>query len=519
MSYDHIVIGAGHNGLTCAAYLAKSGAKVLVLEARGTIGGAAVTEALAPGFRSSTCAHLLYQLHPKILADLALAKHGLAFAAKDIATVILGEDGTRLRMQGDAAAGDISAKDTAAWPLFFKRLKKIAKHLQPMLLMAPPRLAGRDFAQNMDLLKLGLSIRGLGRADMREFLRIAAMNVYDLAADSFDSPLIKARIAADAVLGTNLGPRSPGTVLSLLYRLTGAIDGVQGALALPAGGMGAVSAALAQAATSNGAEIRLNTRVARIQVEHHKAVGVTLETGETIAAANVISNAGAAATMAGLVGARHIDAGFQRDVMKIRAKGAAAKLNLALDRAPVFTGLSSADLAGRILIGGTVEGIEQAFDASKYGGWSTAPMMEIVIPSMTDASLAPAGQHVLSAIVQYAPYKVTGGWAANRDAFLADALARLEVLSPGLSASVIAHDLKTPADFETEYGMPGGHWHHGELAIDQLLMLRPVAGAARYAMPVDGVFLCGAGCHPGGGVMGAAGYNAARAVLAKRQAA
>jgi phytoene dehydrogenase-like protein len=519
MSYDHIVIGAGHNGLTCAAYLAKSGARVLVLEARGQAGGASVTAALAPGFRSSACAHLLYQLHPKIVTDLALAQQGLAFAAKDLPTIVLGDDGAALRIQGDAASGEISARDAAAWPLFFKRLKKIAKHLQPMLLMAPPRLAGRDFAQTVDLLKLGLAIRSLGRADMREFLRIAAMNVYDLAADNFESPLLKARIAADAVLGTNLGPRSPGTVLSLLYRLTGAIDNVQGALALPKGGMGAVTAALAKAATAKGAEIRLNARVARINVEDHKAVGVTLESGETIAAANIISNAGPAATMAGLVGAKHIDAGFQRDVSKIRAKGAAAKLNLALDRAPAFAGLTEADLAGRILIGGSVEAIEEAFDASKYGGWSKAPMMEIVIPSMTDASLAPAGAHVLSAIVQYAPYRVTGGWAANREAFLADALARLEALAPGIRASVVAHDLKTPADLEAEYGMPGGHWHHGELAIDQLLMLRPVAGAARYAMPVDGVFLCGAGCHPGGGVMGAAGYNAARAVLAKRRAA
>jgi phytoene dehydrogenase-like protein len=354
---------------------------------------------------------------------------------------------------------------------------------------------------------------------MREFLRIAAMNVYDLAADHFESPLIKARIAADAVLGTNLGPRSPGTVLSLLYRLTGAIDGVQGALARPAGGMGAVTAALAKAATAHGAEIRLNSRVGRIIVEGGKAAGVVLENGEAINARSVISNAGPAATMAGMVGARHIDAGFQRDISKIRAKGAAAKLNLALDRLPVFTGLEPAELAGRILIGESVESIERAFDASKYGGWSEAPMMEIVIPSITDPTLAPAQKHVLSAIVQYAPYKVSGGWPARRATFLQDTLARLEQFAPGIGASVVAHELKTPADIETEYGMPGGHWHHGELAIDQLLMLRPVAGAARYAMPVEGVFLCGAGCHPGGGVMGAAGYNAARAVLARKAAA
>jgi phytoene dehydrogenase-like protein len=186
---------------------------------------------------------------------------------------------------------------------------------------------------------------------------------------------------------------------------------------------------------------------------------------------------------------------------------------------PSFTGLTESDLAGRILIGGTVEEIERAFDASKYGGWNAAPMMEIVIPSLTDPSLAPAGNHVLSAIVQYAPYKVTGGWDLRWEAFLQDTIARLENFAPGIGASIIAHDLKTPADLEAQFGLPGGHWHHGELAIDQLLMLRPVAGAARYAMPVDNVFLCGAGCHPGGGVMGAAGYNAARAVLSKKQAA
>jgi phytoene dehydrogenase-like protein len=519
MSFDHIVIGAGHNGLTCAAYLAKAGGKVLVLEARGQAGGAAITEEITPGFRTSSVAHLLYQLHPKVLADLALAKHGLDFAAKNIATSILGDDGAVLHMQGTTVRGSIPARDAEAWPRFWQRLSKIAKHLQPMLLMAPPRLAGRDLQQNFDLLRLGWSIRSLGKVDMREFLRIAAMNVYDLAADYFESPLIKARIAADAVLGTNLGPRSPGTVLSLLDRLTGAIDGVQGALALPKGGMGAVTTALANAAVAHGAEIQLNARVQRIIIENGKAVGVALENGEVINARNVISNAGPAATMQGMVGPRHIDAGFQRDIAKIRSKGAAAKLNLALDKLPSFTGLAGPDLAGRILLGGTVEEIERAFDASKYGGWSSTPMMEIVIPSVTDPSLAPAGQHVLSAIVQYAPYKVTGGWETRREAFLQDAIARLETFAPGITASIIAQDLKTPADLETQFGLPGGHWHHGELAIDQLLMLRPVAGAARYAMPVDNVFLCGAGCHPGGGVMGAAGYNAARAVLSKKQAA
>ncbi len=519
MSYSHIVIGAGHNGLTCAAYLAKSGAKVLVLEARSQPGGAAATEEIAPGYRVSSCAHLLYQLHPRIMLDLALDRHGLEFSAKNITTTVLAGDGAALTMLDGKATGNISEKDAQNWPIFWARMKKIARHLQPMLLMSPPRLAGRDLSQNLDLLKLGWSIRSLGREDMREFLRIAAMNVYDLAADYFDSPLIKVRISADAVLGTTLGPRSPGSVLSLLYKLTGALNGVQGAMALPKGGMGAVSGALLRAGAVRGVDLRLGQRVRRIIVADGKASGVETDTGEIIEAANVISNADIAKTMVSMVGAQHIDAGFQRDVSKIRSKGATAKLNLALSALPNFTGADAQALAGRLLLTESIEQIELAFNPAKYGQWSKHPLLEVVIPSVTDPALAPAGHHVLSAIVQYAPYQVESGWASQREPFQRDVMAHLEHFAPGIGASVVGTDLKTPADLEAQFGLPGGHWHHGELAIDQLLMLRPVAGAARYATPVENLFLCGAGCHPGGGVMGAAGYNAARAVLAKRQAA
>ena len=368
MSFDHIVIGAGHNGLTCAAYLAKSGATVLVLEARGVAGGSAVTEEIAPGFRISTCAHLLYQLHPKPVADLNLKQHGLEFAAADLQTSVIGQ-GTLLQMRSNTVTGDISAKDAQAWPAFWQRLLKMAKHLRPMLLTAPPRLAERDLSQNLDLLRLGWSVRSLGKTDMREFLRVIGMNVYDLANDYFESPLLKARLAADAVLGTNLGPRSPGTVLTLLYRLTGEINGIQGALALPKGGMGAVTAALARAAQSHGAEIRLNAKVARIIIENGKAVGVALETGEVIACKNVISNAGPAATLVGMVGPRHIDAGFQRDISKIRSKGAAAKLNLALDWLAVpLLALGSAGASSGSLLGA---GLDVWADAVLGSGWRT----------------------------------------------------------------------------------------------------------------------------------------------------
>ncbi|MDE1172120.1 MAG: NAD(P)/FAD-dependent oxidoreductase [Parvibaculaceae bacterium] len=516
-SYDHIVIGAGHNGLTAAAYLAKAGGRVLVLEARDAIGGASATAEIAPGYKVSTCAHLLNQLHPRVAKDLGLASHGLKFAGTDLPTTVLGASGAVLRAQGDNVEGAISPADRAKYAAFRKKLLKFSKRLQPMLLTTPPRLLNRDFKQNMDLLKLGWAIRSLGRTDMREFLRVAGMNVYDLVRDDFESDLVQVLFANDAVLGTSMGPRSPGTVLTLLYRLTGEIAGRQGALALPQGGMGAVADALAAAATKAGAEIRTAAPVARILIENDRAVGVVLSSGEEIRAGHILSNADPRTTFVKLVGARHLDAGFQRDVTKIRTKGMAAKLNLALDSLPAFTGLNQSDLAGRVILSESIEQIENAFNPAKYGEYSPTPLIELTIPSVADPSLTGPGKHVLSAIVQYAPYHLKAGWDAAREDFLKTIMARLENFAPGIGKQVVASQLLTPLDLEREYGLPGGHWHHGELAIDQLLMLRPVAAASRYEGPIAGLYLCGAGAHPGGGVMGAAGHNAARTVLEARK--
>lgn len=516
-AYDHIVIGAGHNGLTAAAYLAKAGGRVLVLEARDAIGGASGTDEITPGYRVSTCAHLLNQLHPKVAKDLSLAAHGLKFSGTDLATIVLGADGAMLRTCGDSIEGSISANDKAKYATFRNRLLKFARHLQPMLLTTPPRLLNRDFRQNMDLLKLGWAIRSLGRTDMREFLRVAGMNVYDLVQDDFDSALVQSLFANDAVLGTSMGPRSPGTVLTLLYRLSGESAGRQGALSLPQGGMGAVTDALASAAAKAGADIRTSAPVARILIENDRAVGVELTSGEQIRADHVLSSADPRTTFVKLVGARHLDAGFQRDITKIRCKGMAAKLNLALDGLPAFTGLSQSDLAGRLILSESIEQIESAFNPAKYGEYSPTPLIELTVPSVADSSLTPPGKHVLSAIVQYAPYHLKAGWDDARDGFLNTVMARLETFAPGISGQVVASQLLTPLDLERDYGLPGGHWHHGELAIDQLLMLRPVATASRYEGPIAGLYLCGAGAHPGGGVMGAAGHNAARTVLEARR--
>jgi phytoene dehydrogenase-like protein len=517
--YDSIVVGAGHNGLVCAAYLAKAGRKVLVVEAAEQVGGGAVTREFAPGYKVSACAHILHLLHPKVIKDLKLKSHGLKLASKNLPTVALDAVGNHLTLGGNTASGAASPADRVAFGPWRKQMVKFARHLQPLLATTPPRLGSGDRADLKKLAKLGWAIRSLGRDNMREFLRVGGMNVADLLEDTFESDLLRGAIALDAVLGTHFGPRSPGTVLTLLYRLAGKGGGAAGALTLPQGGMGSVTTALATAARAAGAEIWLGTPVIRVLVKDDCAVGVVCESGEEIAAHSVISNADPRRTFMDLLGAEHLDTGFVTRVRNIRMRGDAAKLHLALDGLPTFIGLEAADLKGRLVIAPDVDYVERAFNPAKYGEFSPEPVMEITLPSLHDPSLAPEGKHVLSAVVQYAPYRLTGGWEAGREAFAAAALGVLSRYAPDIGSKIVASELLTPADIERQFGMTGGHWHHGELALDQMLMLRPVPGAAQYRTPLAGLYLCGAGAHPGGGVMGAAGLNAASQVIAQEAAA
>jgi phytoene dehydrogenase-like protein len=314
----------------------------------------------------------------------------------------------------------------------------------------------------------------------------------------------------DAVLGSNFGPRSPGSVFTLLYRLACAQDAL---LSQPQGGLGALSRALADAATAAGAEVRTDAPVEQILVRDHRATGVVLASGETITADNVISNVDPQATFLRLLGPEYLDAGFTRRVSHLRTRGLAAKLHLALEDLPKFTGVSGDALGGRLLISPSLDHLERAFNHSKYGEFSTAPVVEITIPTVNDPTLAPAGKHVLSAVVQYAPYTLKTGWEEGRQQFADVIIGTLDRYAPGIRKSVISAQLLTPADIERKFRITGGHWHHAELAFDQFFMMRPVPGAAQYQTPVDGLYLCGAGCHPGGGVMGTAGRNAARRVL------
>jgi phytoene dehydrogenase-like protein len=349
---------------------------------------------------------------------------------------------------------------------------------------------------------------------MRELLRIGGMNVYDLLEENFESAALKGALGFDAVLGANFGPRSPGTVLTLLYRLAAESAAGASGLSQPKGGMGALCDALAKAARAAGATIRTGAPVAGIRVEDDRAAGIVLESGEIIGAQCVISSADPKTTFLRLLGARYLDTGFVRRVNHIRSRGLAAKLHLALNRVPSFSGVSEAGLRGRLLIAPSLQHIEHAYNHAKYGEYSAAPVMEITVPTVNDPTLAPAGKHVLSAIVQYAPYALKEGWHNGRQRFTDTALDTLERFAPGLRSSVIGAELLTAADMEGEFRISGGHWHHGDLAFDQFLMVRPVPGAAQYRTPLEGLFLCGAGCHPGGGVMGVAGRNAARQVLA-----
>jgi phytoene dehydrogenase-like protein len=505
-----LIIGGGHNGLVCAAYLAKAGKKVTILEANEQVGGAAITREFAPGFKVSAGAHLLNMLDQDIRKDLNLNANGLQMAKTGMSTVALAQDGRHLSFSGNKVSGEgVSAEDQQAMVEYLRFMKRFSGIIGGLHNQIPPRIRTNNKSDVIGLAKTAWNIRRLGTKDMREFLRMTGINIYDILKENFEHPAIRGALSLDGVLGTFLGPRSNNSVFCAMHRLSGT-DGIN----VAKGGMGAVTQAIATVATKNGAEIRTSCKVSRILMEDGKVKGVELHDGEKIMATTVISNADPKTTFFDLLGARHLEAGLVRKMQNFRNRGNASKLHLALSGAPEFTGLSKDQSGERLVIAPTIEYVERAFNHAKYGEYSTEPVAEISIPSMHDDSLAPAGQHVLSAVVQYTPYELKEGWPGAKQAFIDKCIDLIAQYAPGIREQVLHAELLTPEDIENEFHIQGGHWHHGELALDQFLMMRPVPGVAQYHTPVGGLYLCGAGSHPGGGVMGSAGRNAAHSVLA-----
>jgi len=510
--YDTIIVGGGHNGLVCAAYLAKAGKRVLVLEANSQIGGAAVSEELCAGKNISSCAHYLNQLNSQIIKDLNLYKHGLKLAATNILTTVLDKEGNHLKIEGNTVSGSsLSAQDSIAYTKFNDLICDYAKVLNFLNNKTPFNIFEPNWSDKIVAIKLAWKLRfGLGAKKMSEFLRQAGMNIYDVLNDEFDNSLLKGALSFDAVLGTHTGPRSPGSVFTYLYRMS---SDNYGSINVAEGGMGSVSKAIAKAAEAAGVEIRVNARVSTINVDNCAVSGVTLESGETINSNRVASNADPRTTVLKLVGARHFEADFVKRIDFLRMRGNTAKLHLALSDLPNFTGLDTKDLKNRLVIAPNQDEVERAFNHVKYKEYSSRPMMEISIPSIADTTLTDKG-HVLSAIVQYAPHNLKGGWTdESKNVFLQLCIDRIAVYAPDIHKLIEHSELLTPVDLEERFGMQNGNWHHGELSLDNMLMLRPAPEAARYALPLTGMFLCGAGAHPGGGVMGVAGKNAAQAIL------
>jgi len=520
--YDAVICGAGHNGLVAAAYLAKAGWKVLVLERRELVGGCSVTEEVWPGYRVSTAAYLTSLLQERIVRELELERHGYVVDAKDPSFFSPFPDGRTLFFWQDeaqtlASIAQFSRRDAERFPAYEAHLERIARFLEPMLLTTPPEFPPRSLGDLPDYIRLLARFHGLGRRETVALVRIFTLSAADFLDEWFESDELKATLATDAVIGANGGPRSPGTAYILLHHTMGGVGGKRGLWGFVRGGMGAVSEAIASAARAHGAEIRTGAPVARIQVASGTALGVVLENGDEIPARIVVSNLDPKRTFLELLEPRRLDGEFVTAVRRYRCEGTSAKINLALDGLPQFRAAPETpgpQHRATMHICPSMDYIEQAWDDAKYGRPSRAPLLELTIPTMYDPSLAPEGKHVMGIFIQYAPYRLReGDWDALRESFYEHVMKALEEYVPNIRDIVIERQVLTPLDIERRFGITGANIFHGEMSLDQMYCMRPVAGWARYRTPVRGLYLCGSGTHPGGGVMGAPGYNAAREIL------
>lgn len=514
-SFDTLIIGAGLNGLTTAAYLAKAGKKVLVLERRATVGGSAATEEIFPGFKFDTVTHNVAGFDPRIAKDLNLSQYGLELIQSDVSVYAPQANGAGITLwRDDARTGDsirpFSQSDANKWRTFRERMARLAGVLDTIHGMTPPSIATTDPGELLTLGMLGLQVRGLGKREMPEFLRSLPMPISELLDDEFESELLKGALAAGGIHGLALGPGGSGTTYNFLR---GVNDGVVRATAFVRGGVGKLADALAAAAQARGAEIRTNAEVVQIRTRDQRARAVVLASGEEISGSRIISSADPKRTFLQLLDPMELDPTFSRQIRNIRTRGVVAKMNLALDGLPVFAAATPEQLRGTISISPGTNYLERAYDASKYGGISPQPYLEITIPSLTDATRAPQGKHVMSVWMQYAPYeRKTRNGKPETDTLREVILNTLAEYSPNLQSLILHSQLLTPCDLEETYGLTQGDVNHGQTTLDQFLFMRPVPGYSNYRTPIEGLYLCGAGAHPGG-IPCAAGRNAAREIL------
>jgi phytoene dehydrogenase-like protein len=516
-----IIIGGGHNALVAAFYLAKGGRNPLVLERRPVVGGCAITEEIRPGFRAATLAHAFGPLRRTIVHDMHLERRGVQFVEPDPRLVALAPDGRALIFSRDTARTSdairaLSTKDAEKYPEFCGVLGRLGAFLERLLHVTPPSIDAPSASDLWGLLRTGRGFRALGKKDAFTLLRWAPMPVADLVGEWFETGLLQASIAARGILGTAMGPWSAGTGAVLL--LGAASDPLPGGSSISAiGGPGAVTRAMADAAREAGAQIRTDADVVRILANNGAATGVVLADGTEVRARTIVSAVDPRRTFLDLIDPMELEPAFIGRLRNYRIAGTMAKMNFALSALPAFRGLggdAAAKLRGRVHIGPEIEYLERAFDASKYGAMSERPYLDIAFPSIVDPSLAPSGRHVMSVYVQYAPFHLRDARWDTRQLALADTVMRtLEEYAPGIGALVEARQVITPADLDASYGLSGGHPFHGELSIDQLFAMRPTLGWGQYKTPLRNLFLCGSGTHPGNGLTGGSGQNAAREIL------
>jgi phytoene dehydrogenase-like protein len=521
--HDVIIIGGGHNGLVAACYLAKAGLKTLVLERREIVGGAVVTEEFHPGFSCSTVMQNGAGLLPHVMDDLQLQRHGLEILQPAARVTAFDEGERSLTIYNDASRTaselqSISANDTKQYPAFAKSIGNLGRVLAPLLAMTPPTIEKPSAAELWNLGKLGLSFRGLDKKDAYRLLRWGPMAVADLVAEWFETELLRATIAARGIFGAFAGPWSAGTSAGILWQA--AIDGqATASSAVVKGGLGNLTQTLARLAEQSGVEIRTTADVEKISITDSKATAVVLRNGEEIPARAIVSNADPRRTFLNLVDPVDLNPNFLSKIQNYRAVGTVAKVNLALSGLPLFVALKSdtnarEKLSGRIHIGANIDYLERAFDAAKYGEFSSHPYLDLTIPTLLDPSLAPDGAHVMSIHAQFAPYKLKNGDWKSRSQELGETIVNtLSEYAPNLKQMILAQQVITPANLEEVYGLSGGHILHGEHSLDQFFTFRPVIGWAQYRTPIKGLYLCGSGTHPGGGVTGGPGANASREIV------